>query len=81
MSRLELLGKRGQDRIKRLMAMVQDKYLEEPETLTFAEMVREYEKTGHVPPGENCQSAICMKARRMYETAMQTIRSDANGAG
>lgn len=79
MSRLELLGKRGQDRIKRLMAMVQDKYQEEPETLMFAEMVREYEKTGHVPPGDNCGSAICTKARRMYETAIQSIGGSVNG--
>lgn len=79
------LAERGAQRFVERLAMITDRYGKpiDPNdgVITLAEMMQEYETSGHLPPGDNCSNPICERARKMVANALRIMSQPAAPQG
>lgn len=76
------MAERGARRVAERIAMVADRYGAPPkddDVITFVELMQEYENFGHYPPGEDCMSPVCERARRMVAGALRAMTQQPQG--
>ena len=76
--RLASLAIQAGARFARRLMLVQDLYASEPtrdaNILSLEEVMEEFDKHGHFPPDEGCESPTCVKARNWVLEAIQMMQ-------